>query len=106
MMSPDGRHVAVVVINGSNRAKTSPFYNPHSLLQVWRLTGRDLTQVAEAELGHWCQGAAWSRDGRTLLTQCMIEREIYAFAFDGGKLTPTGTIMLKSGPAAIRTAEP
>jgi DNA-binding beta-propeller fold protein YncE len=105
-MSPDGRHVAVVVINGSNRATTSPFYNRHSLLQVYRLSGRDLTQVAEAQLGHWCQGAAWSRDGRTLVSQCMIERELYAFAFDGAKLTPTGTIKLKNGPAAIRTAEP
>ena len=105
-LSPDGSHVAVGVINGSNKAKTSPFFNERGLLKVFRIDGFALTQVAEAPIGQWCQGIAWRRDGRALVTQCMIEREILSFAFDGSSLKPTGTIKMKNGPAGIRTAEP
>lgn len=105
-MSPDGRYVAVGVMNGSNKPKNSPFFNDNGLLKIYRISGAELTQVAEAPIGHWCQGIAWSRDGRTILSQCMIEREIQAFAFDGSRLTLVGTIKMKNSPAGIRTAEP
>jgi DNA-binding beta-propeller fold protein YncE len=105
-MSPDGQHVAVTVMNGSNKPKDSPFFNDHGLVKVFRLSGHNLAQVAEAPVGHWCQGAAWSKDGKTLLVQCMVEKEILAFRFDGGKLEKTGSIKTKGGPAGIRTAEP
>ncbi|WP_375453930.1 YncE family protein [uncultured Methylobacterium sp.] len=105
-LSPDGAFLAVGVINGSNKAASSPFYSEHGLLKIYRISGFDLVKVAEAEVGHWCQGIVWSRDGRTLLTQCMIEREILAFSFDGSRLAPAGTIRTGNGPAGIRTAEP
>jgi len=105
-MSPDGQYVAVNVINGSNKPKTSPFFNDHGLLKIYRVAGHTLTPVAEAPVGHWCQGVAWSKDGRTLLVQCMIEKEIAAFRFDGAKLEKAGTIKTNGGPAGIRTAEP
>jgi len=105
-MSPDGQHVAVTVMNGSNKPKDSPFLNDHGLVKVFRLTGQNLAQVAEAPVGHWCQGAAWSKDGKTLLVQCMVEKEILVFRFDGAKLEKTGSIKTKGGPAGIRTAEP
>lgn len=105
-MSPDGAFLAVGVINGSNKAENSPFDSDHGLLRVYHITDHALAQVAEAQTGHWCRGVAWSRDGRTLVTQCMIEREIRSFAVDGASLEPTGAIMMKNGPAGIRTAEP
>ena len=63
-MSPDGQHVAVTVMNGSNKPKESPFFNDYGLVKIFRLSGHNLTQVAEAPVGHWCQGAAWSKDGK------------------------------------------
>ena len=63
-------------------------------------------KVAEAKVGHWCQGAAWNAATNTLLVQCMVEQEIMVFRFDGEKLKDTGQrIALKGGAAAIRTAE-
>ena len=105
-LSPDGGHLAVGIINGSNKAKTSPFYNERGLLKIYRVTGTELTKVAEAEIGQWCQGIVWSRDGKTVMTQCMIERELMSFTFDGASLKPLGTIKMKNAPAGIRTAEP
>src|SRR6266699_3059110 len=82
-VSPDGRHVAVVVMNGSNKAKESPFYADHGKLVVLRAKGMKLTKVAEAPIGHWSQGAAFSPDGKTILVGNMVEKDVQVFSFDG-----------------------
>ena len=107
-LSPDGKYVAVTVMNGSNKPDASPFFNKNGLLQIYSRTGSQLAKVAEAPIGRWCKGIAWSSNGKTVLAQCMVEEEIYAFTFAGvtGKsLTKSGTIKTKGGPAGIRTAE-
>jgi DNA-binding beta-propeller fold protein YncE len=105
-ISPDGAYVAVNVVNGSNKPKSSPFFNDYGLLKIYRIAGTDLVPVTEAKVGHWCQGVAWSKDSKTVLAQCMVENEIATFTFDGKTLTKTTPIAMKAGPAGIRTAEP
>jgi DNA-binding beta-propeller fold protein YncE len=105
-LSPDGGYAAVSVMNGSNKPKNNPFFNDYGLVKVLAVKGKELVPVTEAKVGHWCQGLAWSRNGRTLLVQCMVEKEIMAFSFDGKELKPAGSIKVGAGPAAIRTAEP
>ncbi|WP_088344405.1 MULTISPECIES: YncE family protein [Rhodomicrobium] len=104
-MSPDGQFVAVTVMNGSNKPKASPFFNDNGLVVILSVNDTKLAKVAEAKVGHWCQGAAWSKDGKTVIVQCMIERELQMFGFDGKDLKPVGAIKLKAGPAAIATAQ-
>ena len=105
-MSPDGNHVAVTVMNGSNKPSASPFFNDFGLLKVYRISGTDLTPVAEAKIGHWCQGMVWSKDSKHVVAQCMVENELIAFSFDGKALTRTSTLKMQVSPAGIRTAEP
>jgi len=105
-LSPDGAYAAVSVMNGSNKPKNSPFFNDHGLVRVLSVKGKELAPLTEAKVGHWCQGLAWSKDGKTLLVQCMVEKEIMAFSFDGKELKPAGSIKVNAGPAGIRTAEP
>ena len=105
-MSPDGAYVAVNVVNGSNKPKSSPFYNDYGLLKIYRISGTELTPVTESKIGHWCQGIVWSKDSKNLLVQCMVENEITTFAFDGKALTKTAPIAMKVSPVGIRTAEP
>jgi DNA-binding beta-propeller fold protein YncE len=105
-LSPDGAFAAVSVMNGSNKAKNSPFFSDYGLVKVFSVKGGELVPLTEAKVGHWCQGLAWSKGNRTLLVQCMVENEIMAFNFDGKELKPAGSIKVKAGPAAIRTAEP
>lgn len=91
-------------MNGSNRPKSHPAFNDHGLVKVFRIAGTKLTPVAEAKVGHWCQGAVWSRDNRTILVQCMVEKELQVLSFDGKELKMTGAIKVSGGPAGIRTA--
>jgi DNA-binding beta-propeller fold protein YncE len=101
-ISADGRFVSVTVMNGSNAPKSSPFFNPAGRLRVFSLAGTKLTPVAEAPVGQWCQGTVWSKDGRTVIAQCMLAREIQVFRFDGRRLTAAGAIKVNGGPAGIR----
>ena len=107
-LSPDGRLVALSVMNGSNKPKNSPFFNDNGLVKVVRITGRKLVVVGEAPAGHWCQGLVWSANSKTLLVQCMVEEEIQIFKYTGitGKaVEKTGAIKVQGGPSGIRTAE-
>ncbi|MBX9590179.1 MAG: YncE family protein [Hyphomonadaceae bacterium] len=108
-MSPDGKYVAVTVMNGSNKPSDSPFFNPSSILQVWARNGTQLSKSAELPIGKWCQGIAWSSNSRTLLVQCMVEEEITVVRYSGltgRSLQKVGTIKAKGGPAGIGTAQP
>jgi hypothetical protein len=103
-MSADGKYVAVTVMNGSNRAKDHPAFNDFGLLQIYLVNGTTLTKVAETKVGHWCQGAAFSKDNKTVVIQCMVEKNLQAFDFDGRALKPAGKVPLGGGGAGLRTA--
>jgi DNA-binding beta-propeller fold protein YncE len=105
-ISPDGSVVAVVVHNGSNRAKDSPFFNDAGKLLIVRVANKRLTRVAEAPIGHWSQGVAWTPDGKTLLVGNMVEKDYWVFSWDGSTLKDTGgRVKVNGGPVAIRTAD-
>lgn len=102
-VSPDNRHVAVMVMNGSNKPDASPFRGPGQLKLVRIENGR-LRVLSTARVGTWAQGAAFSRDGRLLLAGNMVERSIQVFRIDEtGGLDDTGrTVRLTGGSAALR----
>ena len=105
-VSPDGSVTAVVLQNGSNRPKESPFYNEGGKLMLLRVTGTSLSKVAEARIGNWPQGAAFSADGRTILVGNMVEKDYWVFQWDGKTLRDTGQrVKVNGGAAALRTAD-
>jgi DNA-binding beta-propeller fold protein YncE len=106
-ISPDGKLVAVVTMNGSNKPKESPFYSPFGRLLLFRLNRGGLKLIVDAHIGIWPQGAAFSADGKTLLVQSMDERNIMVFSIDDNyRLKDTGQrIPLQGGGAALRTAD-
>jgi DNA-binding beta-propeller fold protein YncE len=105
-ISPDSSVVAVVVHNGSNRAKESPLYNPAGKLVIVRVTGQSFARVAQAPIGRWSQGVAFAPDSKTILVGNMIEKDYWVFQWDGSALRDTGQrVKMSGGPAAIRTAE-
>jgi DNA-binding beta-propeller fold protein YncE len=95
--SDDGNYVAVTAQNGSPRPPDHPFYNDHSLVVVLSVNGTEVAKIAEAEIGKWSQGVAWSRDGKTLLAQNMVENSLSVLSFDGKKLKVTAEIKVTGG---------
>jgi len=105
-LSPDGKYLAVVVANGSAADPASADYHPYGLLKVFRVDGARLTPAGEAHSGAWCQGAAWSKDNRSLLLQCALTKEIETYRYDGSNLTRdmSATLKFDARPGAISTS--
>jgi DNA-binding beta-propeller fold protein YncE len=102
--SDDGNFLAVIAQNGSSVAPSHPFYNDHGLLVIFSVKGTRLDKVGEVEIGKWPQGVAWSRDGKTLLAQSMVDNALAVISFNGKSLKVTGQLKVTGGPEGIRTA--
>jgi DNA-binding beta-propeller fold protein YncE len=105
-ISPDSKWIGVVVMNGSNKPKTSPFFTDAGKLVLLRPDGGRLVKVAEAPIGHWSQGVAFSTDGKTILVGNMVEKNLQVFDWNGSALKDSGhSIRLNGGSAAVRIAD-
>ncbi len=107
-LSPDGKLMAVGVMNGSNKPKASPFFNENGHVKLFRIAGKQITEVGDVSVGKWCQGLTFSANSKTLLAQCMVEEEIHVLKVGSGStgaLTKSGTIKVQGGPAGIRIAD-
>jgi DNA-binding beta-propeller fold protein YncE len=104
--SPDGKFLAVANIEGSTKPSNSPFYQDRGTLVVFAVDGKSLRKMAEAPIGRWSQGVAFSKDGGTILVGSMIDHALDLFRWEDGKLIPGSKLDVGSGPAAIRTAWP
>ena len=105
-ISRDGRWMAVVAHAGSTKAPSAAFASPTGKVLLYRVNGFEFSRVGEAPIGRWSQGAAFSRDSKTLLVQNMFERHIMVFDLSGQRLVDPGDrINMPGGPAALRIAE-
>jgi DNA-binding beta-propeller fold protein YncE len=105
-ISPDGKFAAIVVGNGSATVKNAKNYDSvFGKLVIFNIARGRLEHVTDAALGHACQGAVWSADGKRLLVQCSVERDIRTLDFDGKVLTPHSdmTLTFESRPGAMAT---
>jgi DNA-binding beta-propeller fold protein YncE len=106
LLSPDGRLVAVTVMNGSNKPRESPFFNDAGKVILYRVDGTRLIPIAAAFVGHWAQGVAFSADSSVILVGNMVERNVQVLRWDGTALTDRGErIRVNGGSAALRTAD-
>jgi hypothetical protein len=108
IQSPDGKYVAVVIGNGSATVRNAANYNQiFGKLSLFRTAKGKLTHIADAPLGHACQGVVFSDDGKRLLVQCSVERDIRVFDFDGKTLTerPEAILTMVSRPGAMVTSK-
>jgi DNA-binding beta-propeller fold protein YncE len=108
VQSPDGKYAAVVVGNGSATVRNAANYNQvFGKLVIFRRDGGKLTHITDGQLGHACQGVVWSEDGKRLLVQCSVERDIRTYDFDGKSLTerPEAVIKMESRPGVMITAK-
>ena len=105
--SPDGKYLAVGAQNGSTKLPSHPFHHDKGMVTVFAVQGTTLKKLAEAPVGPWAEGLAFSRDGKTLLIQSMQDREIDVFRWNGKTLTAGKPLVIKdAGPESFATSWP
>jgi DNA-binding beta-propeller fold protein YncE len=105
-LSPDGKFIAVASVDGTTKPSDSPLFHDHGRLWMLAISGGRMKPVAEAKTGRWSQGVAFSKDGKTVMVESMIDHGLDVFRWNGTTLTPGPTIDVKGGAAAIRTSWP
>lgn len=107
VMSADGKYIGAVVANGTASVRSDPKWDSVlGLFKVYAVGDGTLTPVASVDTGHWCQGAVFSKDNKTVLLQCAAEREIEVYHFDGKTLTrdQAANISVGARPGSIASA--
>ncbi|GAO21490.1 hypothetical protein ALISP_1310 [Alicycliphilus sp. B1] len=99
--SPDSSRVGVSVIDGSNKAQTSPFFGTAHYRQL-RVTDGRLVPVAKLRGGQWLQGHAFSTDGQSVLLQDAANRQLRLYRAEGDTLVDTGErLQFDGAPCAL-----
>jgi len=104
-ISPDGRWIAVLAMDGSNLPQGHPARRERGRLQLFRVDAGHAERVSDLPAGESAQGVVFSADGRYVLAQFFVERQIAVFDVNGGVLFDTGLrIDVPGGPASLRAA--
>jgi DNA-binding beta-propeller fold protein YncE len=102
-ISPDGRWIAVLAMNGSNLAAGHPCRCGRGRLQFFEIRNGQAERVGDLPAGESAQGVVFTDDGRYVLAQFFVERRIAVFAVNGGAFQDTGVrIEVPGGPASLR----
>lgn len=100
--SPDGRRLAVTVIDGSNKPQSSPFHGT-ARYRLFDIAAGRLKPASELVGGQWLQGHAFSADGSVVLVQDAAQRQIRLYRINDGSLADTGErLQLEAAPAALK----
>jgi len=102
-ISPDGKVLAVVVMNGSNLAQENPAHGEHGALELLVRKGKSFQKIESLAVGAIPEGVAFTADGKYLVVQCHPARELWIFEMRGEKARDTGTrIKLPGNPSSLR----
>lgn len=105
-VSPDGRLVVAVLMNGSNLAPDSPLRNEHGQLTVLAFRDKHLEVIQKLDTGAIPEGVAFSPDGKHIIVQCHPSRELWFYEVKGETVRDTGTRVSVPGmPSSLRAAE-
>jgi DNA-binding beta-propeller fold protein YncE len=104
-ISPDGKLLAAVVMNGSNLAATNSNYSAHGGVALLARQGKSFAVVQELPIGRIPEGVAFTSDGKYLVVQCHPDRELWILSVKGGRLHDTGQrIKVPGMPSSLRAS--
>lgn len=102
-ISPDGRHAAVAIVQGSNNPSSEWFHHPRGQIVLLRIDGQRVMRAGAVEVGALPEGVAFSPDSRYLYVGNFLDATLQVLAVDDHGLTDTGTrIPLSGHPASMR----
>ncbi len=104
-VSPNGRLLAVVVMNGSNLAPDHPFHSKQGSLEILVRRGQTFQKRESHPIGPIPEGVAFTSDGRYLVVQCHPTRELWIFRVEGESVQDTGRrIKVPGMPSSLRAS--
>lgn len=104
-ISPDGKLLAAVVMNGSNLAASDPNHSKHGGVTLLARQGKSFATVQELPMGRIPEGVAFTSDGKHLVVQCHADRELWIFSVKGKRLRDTGhRIKVPGMPSSLRAS--
>lgn len=102
-LSPDGKLLAAVLMNGSNLPPDDPKHVEHGGLVLLARAGDTFKKVQELHTGRIPEGVAFTSDGKHLIVQAHPQRELWIYAVKGKRLKDTGTrIPVPGMPSSLR----
>lgn len=104
-VSPDGRLVAAVLMNGSNLASTNALHSEHGAVVLLAREGDRFRKVQEMAIGRIPEGVAFTADGRHLVVQCHADRQLWVLDVRGKRLRDRGVrISVPGMPSSLRAS--
>ena len=104
-ISPDGKLLAAVVMNGSNLASSNPNHSAHGALVLLARHNKTFRVVEEFPIGRIPEGVAFTSDGKYLVVQCHPDRELWIFSVNRGRVKDTGErIKVPGMPSSLRAS--
>ena len=104
-ISPDSQWIALSIQNGTNRPKADPYRAENSRVELYRIDGWKATKVGEAFAGRNVQGIVFTPDGRHLVVQNYVEKELAIYSVTpNGPVDTVQRIPVPGYPAGLRTA--
>jgi DNA-binding beta-propeller fold protein YncE len=105
-ISPDGKLVAAVLMNGSSLPSDNPQRTEAGQLVLLARTGNKFAKVQELPIGRIPEGVTFSPDGKYLVVQHHPARELAIFEVAGQRLQDTGQrIKVPGMPSSLRRAD-
>ncbi|MBI1839326.1 MAG: hypothetical protein HYR88_00545 [Verrucomicrobia bacterium] len=103
-LSPDGRWLAAVLMNGSNLAPGDPFHTDHGQIVLLERSGKSFRKHQTIDVGPIPEGAIFTPDGRHLVVQCHPEQRLWVFEVSKRGLKDTGLrISVPGRPSGLGT---
>lgn len=104
-ISPNGKLLAAVVMNGSNLAPDNPNHTAQGALEILVRRGKTFEKIRSLRVGAIPEGVAFTADGRYLVVQCHPSRELWVFRVRGKSVKDTGLrIKVPGMPSSLRAS--
>ena len=104
-VSPDGKLVAALVMNGSNLAPSTNGYHDHGQLVILNRRGATFVRSQTIDVGRIPEGVAFTPDGRQVVIQCHPDRELRLYPIRHGRvLEKYERIIVPGFPSGLRAS--
>lgn len=105
-INPEGNLVAAVVMGSSNYDQSNPLYKDDAEVVLLERSGKSFSVVQRLPVGRIPEGVAFTSDGKYLVVQCHVAKELILFRVKANRLQETGERISVPGFASSLRAAP